>query len=99
MVSLSEVIGALSQCKDPEIGANIVDIGLIQDIKVIEGKDVRIKLTMTSPMCPVTSVILADAQLRLESIEGIGKVELELSWDPLWTPEMMSDELKYGGAI
>jgi metal-sulfur cluster biosynthetic enzyme len=46
-------------------------------------------------MCPVTSIILADAQLRLESIPGIGKVEMELVWDPLWNPEMMSDELKY----
>jgi len=50
---------------------------------------------MTSPMCPVTSMIMADVQLRIEAINGIGKVELELVWDPLWNPEMMSEELRY----
>ena len=83
----------------PEIGGNIVDIGLIQQIKIKDSKDVDVKLTMTSPMCPVTSVILADAQLRLEAVEGMGHVELELSWDPMWSPEMMSDELKYGAGL
>ncbi len=99
MVGIGEVVNALSQCKDPEIGANIVDIGLIQEIKVSNGGDVKVRLTMTSPMCPVTSIILADVQLRLESIAGVGKVEVELSWDPAWTPEMMSDELKYGSML
>ena len=96
MVAVNDVIGALKLCKDPELDANIVDIGLIYGIDISEST-VKLTITMTSPMCPVTSIILADAQLRLESISGIGKVEIDLVWDPLWNPEMMSDDLKYRG--
>ncbi|MCL4379849.1 metal-sulfur cluster assembly factor [Candidatus Marsarchaeota archaeon] len=95
MLSKKEVVQALSMCQDPELGANIVDIGLIQGISVGENNDVKVTLTMTSAMCPVTSIILADVQLRLESLPGIGKVDVDLVWDPMWSPEMMSDELKY----
>ncbi len=95
MVTVNDVVGALTQCLDPELGANVVDIGLIYGIRINDGKDVKLTLTMTSPMCPVTSIIMADAQLRIEALKDIGKVELELVWDPLWGPEMMSDELKY----
>lgn len=95
MVTVKEIVDVLHQCLDPELGSNIVDIGLIYGVKVKEAKDVKLTLTMTSPMCPVTSIIMADAQLRIEAIQGVGKVELELVWDPLWNPEMMSEELKY----
>lgn len=64
----------------------------------MEGKNVKVTLTMTSPMCPVISIILADVQLRLEAIQNIGKVDIDLVWDPMWNPEMMSDELKYARA-
>ncbi len=95
MLGKNEIVQALSMCQDPELGANIVDIGLIQGINVTEGNDVKVTMTMTSAMCPVTSIILADVQLRLEALPGIGKVDVDLVWDPMWTPEMMSDELKY----
>ncbi|MCL5412518.1 MAG: iron-sulfur cluster assembly protein [Candidatus Marsarchaeota archaeon] len=95
MVTNKDVIDALVGCTDPELNANIIDLGLIYGIRISEGNDVKVTITMTSPMCPVTSVILADAQLRLEAINGIGKVELNLVWEPMWSPEMMSDELKY----
>jgi metal-sulfur cluster biosynthetic enzyme len=95
MVTVQDVVKALSQCVDPELNANIVDLGLIYDIKITDGKDIKVKLTMTSPMCPVTSIILADAQLRLEALKTGGKIELELVWDPAWNPDMMSDALKY----
>lgn len=89
------MVQALSMCLDPELGANVVDIGLIQGINIAENNDVKVTLTMTSAMCPVTSIILADVQLRLEALPGIGKVDVDLVWDPMWSPEMMSDELKY----
>lgn len=95
MVTMTEIVNALKLCKDPELDANIVDIGLIQNIQLKDGKDIKVKITMTSPMCPVTSLILADVQLRLEKLQTGGKVEIELSWDPLWNPDMMDDELKY----
>ncbi len=94
MIMKKDVVEALTKCRDPELNANIVDIGLIYGIK-INGKDIDITLTMTSPMCPVTSVILADVQMRTESIPDVGNVNVELVWDPMWTPEMMSEELKY----
>ena len=95
MVTVKDVVEALSQCKDPELDADIVNLGLIYNIKILEDKDVKVTMTMTSPMCPVTSLILADAQLRLENISNVGKVELELVWDPMWATEMMSDDIKY----
>jgi metal-sulfur cluster biosynthetic enzyme len=94
MVTVKEVVTALEGCVDPELGQNIVDIGLIFNIQ-IKQNDVKLTLTMTSPMCPVTSIIMADAQLRIEAINGIGNVELELVWDPLWSPDMMEESLKY----
>ncbi len=95
MLKSSDVIEALNGCTDPELNASIVDLGLIYGINISNGNDVKVTLTMTSPMCPVTSVILADAQLRLEAINEVGKVEVNLVWEPMWSPEMMSDELKY----
>lgn len=95
MVTVQDVVKVLSQCVDPELNANIVDLGLIYDIKVMEGKDIKVKLTMTSPMCPVTSIILADVKLRLDSLKSGGNIDIELVWDPAWNPDMMSDILKY----
>jgi metal-sulfur cluster biosynthetic enzyme len=95
MVTVKEVVEALNGCVDPELGSNIVDIGLIFNIQIKDAKDVKLTLTMTSPMCPVTSIIMADAQLRIEALNGVGEVDLELVWDPLWSPDMMDESLKY----
>ena len=96
MVTTKEIVGALTQCLDPELNANIVDIGLVYGIRIGQDNSVKITITMTSPMCPVTSIIMADVQLRVEALKEVARVELDLVWDPLWNPEMMSDELKYG---
>ncbi len=93
-IIIEQVVNALRGCVDPEIGLNIVDLGLVQGIDIDENNNVKVKLTMTSPMCPVTSVILADAQLRIEHLEGIGTVDVDLVWDLAWTPEMISEEAR-----
>ena len=93
-ITNSDVIKALSGCVDPEIGINIIDLGLVHWIKIDSANNVEIRMTMTSPMCPVTSVILADAQLRIERIPGIGNVNIELVWEPAWSPEMISEEAR-----
>ena len=93
-ITTDEVVMALKGCVDPEIGLNIVDLGLIQGINIDEADNVKVKLTMTSPMCPVTSVILADVQLRLEHMHDVGTVDVDLVWDPAWTTEMISDEAR-----
>lgn len=92
-VGIADVINALKRCVDPELGMSIVDLGLIYGID-IHDKDVKLVITMTSPMCPVTSIILADAELRIKAIEGIGNVDVELVWDPAWTPEMIDEEAR-----
>ena len=76
-------------------GASIVDIGLIYEVGVRDGKDVEVKMTMTSPMCPLTSMIMADAKLRLDALPGVKNVYLVLVWDPPWNPGMMSEELRF----
>jgi len=93
-ITIKEVIDKLKECTDPEIGINIVDLGLIYGVHIDENNNIKLKMTMTSPMCPVTSIILADAQLRLESIPDVGKIEIELVWEPLWSPDMISQEIK-----
>ena len=93
-ISNSYIIKALSGCVDPEIGINIIDLGLVHWIKIDSANNVEIRMTMTSPMCPVTSVILADAQLRIERLQGIGNVNIELVWEPAWSPEMISEEAR-----
>lgn len=92
-VGIADVIKALSKCVDPELGMSIVDLGLIYGIN-ISGSNIKLAMTMTSPMCPVTSIILADAELRLKAIEGVENVDVELVWDPAWTPEMISEEAR-----
>ncbi len=96
MVSINNVIESLKKTVDPEIGLNIVDLGLIYGINITKQNDLDIKITITSPMCPVTSIILADVQLRAESIEGVGKVNIDLVWDPAWSPEMITEEARLG---
>lgn len=93
-ITIPEVITALKGCSDPEIGLNIVDLGLIQGINIDDSNNVKVRLTMTSPMCPVTSVILADVQLRLEHLHDVGMVDIDLVWDPAWSPEMISEEAR-----
>ena len=94
-VRVQDAIKELTKCMDPEMGADIVSLGLIYNINIDQQNNVKVTLTMTSPMCPVISIILADVQLRLDAIPNVGKIDLELVWDPLWSPDMMSDDLKY----
>jgi len=98
-IKIKDIIDALSKCIDPELGFNVIDMGLIYNIKIKENNDVEIEMTMTSPMCPVTSIILADVQLRIQAIPNIGKVDINLVWEPMWSPEMMSDNIKYSYKI
>lgn len=93
-VTMDQVIEALKKTVDPEIGLNIVDLGLLYNITISQGSDIDVRITMTSPMCPVTSIILADVELRLQHISGVGKVNVDLVWEPAWNPEMISEEAR-----
>ncbi len=93
-VTMDQVVLALKGCVDPEIGINIVDLGLIHGITIDQSNNITVRLTMTSPMCPVTSIILADVQLRLEHLQDVGQVNIDLVWEPAWTPEMITEEVR-----
>jgi len=91
MIDEKKVMDALREVYDPEIGMDIVTLGLIYDVQ-INGNDVYVKMTLTTPRCPLAQPLRGEAEERLKKIEGIGNVKVELVWDPPWTPEMMSEE-------
>ena len=93
MVSEKDVLGALKEVLDPEIAFNIVDLGLVYGIAV-EGKTVSIKMTMTTPLCPMAPEIIEDVKKKVSALEGVEKVEVEIVWEPPWTPEKMSEQAK-----
>lgn len=94
MVSEKEVWDALREVVDPEIGANIVDLGLVYEVRVENGRDVYVKMTLTVPGCPLMNVLPAQVEDRIMQIKGVGKVTVQLTFDPPWTPDRMSPELK-----
>jgi metal-sulfur cluster biosynthetic enzyme len=85
---------ALRGVKDPELGLNIVDMGLVYDCAVSEEGDVKVKMTLTSPGCPSGPEILQDAKLVLEDLEGVRNVDVELVWEPYWTPDRMDPRVR-----
>lgn len=86
------VLQALRAVIDPEIGLNIVDLGLIYDLGISAEGAVMIEITLTTPGCPLQAVIDAAVHRTLEPVPGISKVDLDLVWMPPWTPEMITPE-------
>lgn len=93
MVTEEAVMEALSQVYDPEIPISVVDLGLIYGVD-IQGDRVHVKMTMTTPGCPLHAVMTSEAKIRVLALEGVSEAEVELVWDPPWTPERISDNLK-----
>jgi metal-sulfur cluster biosynthetic enzyme len=91
--SADQVREALRQVIDPELGDNIVDLGLIYDV-VVEDGDVRIAMTTTTPGCPATSYLQNGAHEAAIGVPGVASVEVMLTYEPRWTPELMSAEAK-----
>lgn len=79
---------------DPEIPVNIYDLGLIYRIDVSDRLDLTVDMTLTAPSCPAGEFIMEDIRQKLESIEGVGRVEVNLVFEPEWNKDMMSDEAK-----
>jgi metal-sulfur cluster biosynthetic enzyme len=93
MITQEQVRDALKKVVDPEIGFNIVDLGLVYQIE-IEDQTVYIDMTLTSPGCPVGPQIIQNAQRQVGALEGVKEVDVQLVWSPLWSPELMSQEAK-----
>ncbi len=95
MVGKEEILEALKNVYDPEIPVNIVDLGLIYELTVDKEEGiVKIKMTFTTPDCPVGNYILSDVEAVVRSLEGVKDVKVELTYDPLWKPDMMSETAK-----
>jgi metal-sulfur cluster biosynthetic enzyme len=89
-----EVIEALRQVEDPELGMDIVDLGLLYDVEV-EGPRVKVTHSLTSMGCPVGPLIQEDIHRVARELPGVEDVDVELTWDPPWTPDKMSDDAKF----
>ena len=87
------VRNALRRVKDPEAGLNIVDLGLVYDIEVQERK-VDVKMTLTSPGCPAGGQILGESDQVIRDLEGVEDVQIELVWEPFWTPERIDPKVR-----
>jgi metal-sulfur cluster biosynthetic enzyme len=94
MPSKEEVVEALREVEDPELGMDIVELGLFYDAEV-EGPNVKVQYTLTSMGCPAGPMIQEDIERVLRQIPGVEDVESELTFDPPWTPDRMSDDAKF----
>jgi metal-sulfur cluster biosynthetic enzyme len=92
-IKKEQVLEWLTTVYDPELGVNIVDLGLIYDIQIRDGH-VEITMTMTTPGCPMHHAIVGGVERTLHSIDGIRSVRVEVVWDPPWSPDKMSEEAK-----
>jgi metal-sulfur cluster biosynthetic enzyme len=94
MPTKEEVTEALRAVEDPELGMDIVDLGLLYDVE-IDGPKVKVIHSLTSMGCPAGPMIQEDIVNVASAVEGVEEVEIELTWEPPWTPERMSDDAKF----
>jgi FeS assembly SUF system protein len=91
--SLEErVVAALRTCFDPEIPVNVYDLGLIYDLKIDPEGAVSVRMTLTSPACPVAGALPQDVQARVAAVPGVRSASVELVWDPPWDRSRLSEE-------
>ena len=89
-----KIIAEIKKIYDPEIPVNIYDLGLIYDIRLIDKNDLKIKMSLTAPGCPVAGEMPGQVANTLAKIPNIGLIEVELVWEPAWTKDRMSDDAK-----
>jgi len=85
------VIAMLKTCYDPEIPVDIYELGLIYEVTIREENAAYVKMTLTTPMCPVAEILPVEVEEKVRSVDGVGDVELDLVWDPPWDVDMMSE--------
>ena len=88
-----KVIDEIKKIYDPEIPVNIYELGLIYDVSIIE-KNVKVKMTLTTPNCPVAESLPKEVKESIMEIDGVDKVDLDLVWEPPWDKSMMSEAAK-----
>jgi metal-sulfur cluster biosynthetic enzyme len=97
-IAEEKVREALKQVIDPELFVNVVDLGLIYDVKIAETDDgksnVDVEMTMTSPACPAGPQLLGQSKMVIGNLEGVGAVDVRLVMDPPWTPDRMTEDAR-----
>ena len=94
IVDREEVYEALRTVYDPEIPVNVVDLGLIYDVQVSTANDVFVQMTLTFPGCGMGPHIAQQAEWAIQDVEGVEEVNIELTFDPPWSPDMISEEAR-----
>ena len=89
----NQVLESLKDCYDPEIPVNLVDLGLIYGITIVDDW-VGVKMTLTSPGCPASTMISEQVKERVKKVPGVGDVDVRIVWQPEWTPARMTDEAR-----
>jgi len=85
------IIAVLKTCYDPEIPVDIYELGLIYEVTVKEANAVYMQMTLTSPMCPVAETLPPEVEAKVRDVPGVSGVQLDLVWDPPWSPDLMSE--------
>lgn len=93
MITKEQVLEKLKAVKDPEIGMDIVSLGLVYDVTILEGK-VKLTMTLTSPMCPLGDSLTSDVRAALKDLPDVGESEVQITFDPPWDTSRMSEEAK-----
>lgn len=94
VASEAAVVEALKTVHDPEIPVNIYDLGLIYGLEIFDDGSVKVDMTLTAPACPVAGEMPGMVAEAVAGVDGIGEVEVQLVWEPQWTPERMSEEAR-----
>lgn len=95
MVTKEQVYNALEAVIDPEIGFNVVDLGLIYDVRISDSGAVEVDATLTTMGCPMGPQMMQEMHDVIEKLPGVTSVEVRLVWEPMWTPDMMKEELRW----
>ena len=95
-ITTNEIIKRLLTIKDPELGINIYDLGLIYDIRIDQSNNIKITMTLTTVNCPVADSFPLDIAKNITSMENTGQVKIKLTFDPPWNKDMMSDDARLG---
>ncbi len=88
------VVDILYTCFDPEIPVNIYELGLIYTIDIDDAQNVAIKMTLTSPMCPVAGSLPPEVQQKVSRVPGVASAKVDVVWEPVWTKDMMTEAAK-----
>ena len=89
-----QVIEAIKTVYDPEIPVNIYELGLIYEVTIDADNEAYVLMTLTSPSCPVAEILPPEVHQKVESVDGVSKATVEITWDPPWDPDRMSEAAK-----